>query len=37
MINQIQVLSDTLHTNHERLTVAIQEEVNAEVKKGLTR
>lgn len=37
MINQIQVLSDSLHTNHERLIVAIQEGVQAEIKKGLTR
>jgi len=37
MINQIQVLSDSLHTNHEHLTVAIQEGVHSEIKKGLTR
>jgi len=37
MFNQIQVLSDSLHTNHERLTVGIQEGVQAEIKKGLTR
>lgn len=36
MINQIQVLSDSLHTNHEHLTLAIQEGVQAEIKKGLT-
>jgi len=37
MINQIQVLSDSLHTNHEHLIVAMQEGVQEETKKGLTR
>jgi hypothetical protein len=37
MISQIQVLSDSLRTNHDHLTLAIQEEVQAQVKKGLTR
>lgn len=36
MINQIQVLSDSLHTNHERLIMTVQEGVQAEIKKGLT-
>jgi len=37
IVNQIQVLSDTLHTNHERFTVTVQEGVQAEIKKGMTR
>lgn len=37
MISQIQALSDSLRTNNERLTSAIQEEVQSQVKDGLTR
>ncbi|PNF32915.1 hypothetical protein B7P43_G01848 [Cryptotermes secundus] len=36
MISQIQALSDSLRTNIERLTSAIQEEVQSQVKEGLT-
>lgn len=36
MISQIQALSDSLRTNNEHLTLAIQEEVQSQVKKGLT-
>ncbi|XP_021913253.1 enhancer of mRNA-decapping protein 4 isoform X2 [Zootermopsis nevadensis] len=36
IVGQIQVLSDSFRTNHDHLTSAIQEEVRAQVKKGLT-
>jgi phenylpyruvate tautomerase PptA (4-oxalocrotonate tautomerase family) len=36
MINQIQVLCDTLHADREHLTVAVQEGLQVEIKKGLS-
>jgi enhancer of mRNA-decapping protein 4 len=37
MISQIQVLSDSMHTNYEHFTSAMKEELQAQVKKGLIR